>query len=362
MTAVDNAQVGHELDLEQVEAFAQKVATDQAITSNAVLAYLGDRLGLWRTLAETDAVTSEELAGRTGLAERYLREWLAAQAAAGYLAYEPHTRRFRLSAEHAAVLADDDSPAALAGGFEFNAAIWATVDRLAHAYTTGEGIGWHEQDPRLFPAVERFFRPLYRTSVIDAWLPAVDGLVDRLQRGIRVLDVGCGFGTATLLIGHAFPASTVVGVDNHGDSIRRASLAAEQVGAPDNVTFTQADAHEYGGGPYDLICFFDTVHDLGDPVGALQHARSALAPDGVVFVVEPAAADALEDNLHPLGLGWYASSATVCLPGSLSQPGHAGLGAQAGPSQLIEVVTRAGFSVTRQVAATPFNLVFEARH
>ena len=362
MTSNDNASAVDELDLEQVEAFAEKVATDQAIASNAVLAYLGDRLGLWRTLAEADAVTSDELAGRTGLAERYLREWLAAQAAAGYLSYEPRTRRFHLTPEHAAVLADDDSPAALAGGFEFNAAIWATVDRLAHAYTTGDGIGWHEQDARLFSAVERFFRPLYRTSLVEAWLPAVDGLVDRLRRGIHVLDVGCGLGTATLLIGQAFPASTVLGVDNHDESIRRASRAAEQAEAQSNVTFAQADAHQYGGGPFDLICFFDTLHDLGDPLGALQHARSALAPDGVVLVVEPAAADILEDNLHPLGLSWYASSAAVCLPGSLSQPGHAGLGAQAGPRRLLEVLTQAGFSVAQQVAATPFNLVFEARH
>lgn len=342
-----------------VEAFAMKVATDQAAGSNSMLVHLGDRLGIWGALASLGSTTSERLAERTGLAERYLREWLSAQAAAGYLVYEPAGRTFTLPAEHAAVLADDSSPAALIGGFDLTAAIWAGVDRLAHAFATGEGIGWHEQDPRLFTACERFFRPLYAGSLVGTWLPAVDGLVERLQQGMRVLDVGCGLGTPTLMMAEAFPASTFVGVDYHDESVRRASYAAELAGR-DNVSFEQAGATDFGG-TYDLVCYFDALHDLGDPVGALRHARSHLAQGGLVLAVEPGAADGLEGNLHPLGVSWYAGSTALCVAGSLSQEGTAALGAQAGAARLLQVLDEAGFSLARQVVQTPFNLVLEAR-
>ena len=209
--------------------------------------------------------------------------------------------------------------------------------------------------------MERFLRPLYTTSLTDQWLPSVEGLVEALRAGIRVPDVGCGLGTATLLMAQAFPASTFTGVDYHDESVRRASASATRAGAADRVQFGQGGAHDYTGAPYDLICFFHALHDLGDPVGALRHAESHLAPAGVVLAVEPAAADQLEDNLHPLGLSWYAASATVCVPGSLSQPGQAGLGAQAGTRRLIEVFTSAGFGRARHAAVTPFNLVIEGR-
>ena len=348
-----------ELDEELVEAFAMKVVGDRAHAYNSVLVYLGDRLGIWSALASVPSATSAELAGRTGLAERYLREWLSAQAAAGYLRYDPRARTFTLPAEHAAVLADDASPVALVAGYEVTAAIWSGIERLAHAFATGEGIGWHEQDPRLFTGIERLFRPLYTASLVQQWLPAVDGLVARLQDGIRVIDVGCGLGTATLHMAQAFPASDFVGVDYHAESIRRAAYAAERAGVP-NVRFEQVSAFGFEDG-YDLICYFDALHDMGDPVAALRHARAGLAEGGVVFAVEPGAEDHLEQNLHPLGLTWYAASTTLCVPGSLSQDGQAALGAQAGADQLLEVFDAAGFAVAREVARTPFNIVLEAR-
>ncbi|HLK95359.1 MAG TPA: class I SAM-dependent methyltransferase [Nocardioidaceae bacterium] len=349
------------VDVARVEEFAQKVAGDHAVAVNAVLAYLGDRLGLWKALASVPSATSRELSDRSGLAERYVREWLAAETAAGYVEYDPGSFRFRLPAEHAAVLADDSSPAALAGTFELTAGLWASVDRLAHVYATGEGFGWHEHDSRMFSGVDRFFRPLYNSSLVEQWLPAVDGLVARLDRGIRVLDVGCGLGSATLRMAEAFPASTFTGVDYHDESIVRASTTAARAGVQNRARFERAAADDYTGGPYDLICFFDALHDMGDPVAALRHARAELADGGVVLAVEPFANDRLEDNLNPVGLSYYAASATICVPNSLSQSGQAALGAQAGAGRIIEVFREAGFGVARQAAATPFNLVIEGR-
>jgi SAM-dependent methyltransferase len=369
-----NAVVTAELDLVEVEAFAMKVMADQAVATNAVLAYLGDRLGVWRTLGSLDRVTSGELAARTGLAERYLREWLAAQAAAGYLEYDPTDTSFRLRPEHAMVLADDDSPAAAAGGWEFVAALFGGTDRLAHAFATGDGVAWGEQDQRLSRAVERFFRPLYATSLVPVWLPAVPGLVERLRAGADVLDVGCGLGAATILMAQEFPASRFVGVDTHAGSVAAARTAAAEAGVADRVTFRTGDAagRTHAGsdtgvagglapGSVDVVCLFDTLHDLGDPVGALRAARRALRPGGTVLAVEPAAADRLEDNLHPLGLSWYASSTAVCVPGSLSQAGTAGLGAQAGPERLLGVFAEAGFGSAEVAATTMVNQVLFAR-
>lgn len=348
-----------EIDLARVEAFAMQVAIDQGAASNAVLAYLGDRLGLWRTLATSGPVTSEQLAEHTGLAERYLREWLAAQASAGYVLYDAQTRAFTLPSEHAMVLADDDSPAAMAGSYETIAAVWASVDRLAHGYATGEGVAWHEHDSRLFSGVERFFRPLYRNSLLTEWLPQVPGLVERLEQGITVLDVGCGLGTATILMADAFPRSTFVGVDYHEESVRRATHAAAEAGVSDRLTFAVHSTTSYEQS-YDLICFFDTVHDLGDPVGALAHARSKLAEDGLVVAVEPFAADELAEGTDPVALRWYTASHSICTPNALAQGGEA-LGAQAGPKRTLAVFDDAGFGHVRHLASTAYNIVIEAR-
>ncbi len=348
------------LDLAAVEAFAGKVAADQAAAYNAVLVYLGDRLGLWKALASVDSATSDELAERSGLAERQVREWLAAQAANGYVGYDTATGAFSLSAERAAVLADDDSPAFGAAVFEIIAAVWASVDQLAHAYATGRGVDWADHDSRLFVGVDRFYRTFYRSSLLTEWLPAVEGLVERLSAGIRVVDVGCGLGSATILLAEAFPASTFVGVDYHEESVRRATAAAQEAGVADRVRFEVADATSYTGS-YDLVCFFDALHDLGDPVAALAHARSALSRDGRVFAVEPFAEDGLEANLaNPVSAVFYAASSCLCVPASVAQ-GGAALGAQAGPARLTAAFADAGFGMAGVAAATPFNLVLEAR-
>ncbi len=346
-------------DAALVEQFVIKIATDLGTAHNSVLAYLGDRLGLWSALAAHPSSTSEQLAARTGLAERYVREWLAAQAAAGYVSYEPPTGTFTLPAEHAMVLADPDSPVFMAAGFEVVAAVWATVDRLAHGYATGEGVGWREHDSRLFTGFERFFRPVYRGVLVSEWLTAVPGLVEKLESGIRVLDVGCGLGTATTIMAEAFPSSTFVGVDYHGESVRRARIAADGAGFGNRVSFAIEDSKSYGG-EYDLICLFDTLHDLGDPVGALGHARKHLADGGWVVAVEPNAGDRLEDNLHPLGLTWYASGHSLCVANALDQGGEA-LGAQAGPARTLRAFADGGFPGAQVVTSTMLNMVIAAQ-
>jgi hypothetical protein len=291
--AADTATGSSAVDFALLEQFAGKIAGDQAVATNATLVYLGDKLGLWKALASVDSATSAELADRTGLAERYLREWLSAQAAAGYVLYDPAARRFSLPVEHAAVLAEDDSLASLIGTFEFTSAVWASTDRLAHAYATGDGIGWHEHDPRLFSAVERFFCPLYAASLVGEWIPTVAGLTEKLQAGARVLDVGCGLGTATLMLAEAFEQSTFTGIDYHDESIRRARAAAARSDAGARVTFEVAQADADPGERYDVICFFDALHDMGNPVAALEQAKASLAPGGIVFAVEPGASDKL---------------------------------------------------------------------
>jgi SAM-dependent methyltransferase len=343
-----------------VEAFAMRVAQDRANAYNAVLVYLGDRLGIWRELAVGTPFTVAQVVARCGIAERYAREWLAAQAAAGYLTYDATTETFTLPVEHALVLADEDSPASGIAGYEVIAAVWAAADRLANAYVSGEGVGWHEHDPRLYSGVDRFYGSIYRSTLVQQWVPAVDGLAERLEAGARVLDVGCGLGTATILLAEAFPRSTFVGVDYHEESIRRANIAAAEAGVAERVSFVTGDATSYGPG-VDVVCFFDSLHDLGDPVGALTHARSALAPGGRVFAVEPFAEDGLAANLeNPVALTFYVGSSCLCVPNSVDQ-GGAALGAQAGAARLLEAFREAGFDRAEVAARTPFNLLLDAR-
>lgn len=349
------------MDLQAVERFAQTVATDQARSIGGVLAYVGDRLGLWAALAGAGPVTSGELAEVTGLHERYLREWLATQTAAGYVVYNPETRAFSLPPEHAAVLADDSSPAALAGAFESIAAFWAVADRIADAFGSGSGVAWEDQDRRLFSGVDRFFTPLYQRSLTTEWLPALDGTVDKLERGGRVLDVGCGLGTSTILMAQAYPRSTFHGIDLHDGSIAAARQAASKAGVADRVTFATASALDDLGAGWDLITFFDAFHHVGEPVAAARRARESLADDGALMLVEPRAADRLEDNLDIVGLIFYGSSTLVCVPDALSQDGTQALGGQAGPAHLGAVLAEAGFSRIRQPVETPINLVIEAR-
>lgn len=358
MTAQLEAPV---LDFGKLEEFAGKVSGDQAAAYNAILVYLGDRLGLWRALASVGSATVAELAQRSGIAQRYLQEWLSAQAANGYVTYDAATESFTLSVEAAAVLAEEESPAALMSGFELIAAVWAAVDKLANVYTTGDGLAWHEHDPRLFNAVARFYGTLYRNSLLTEWLPAIDGLTERLESGIRVLDVGCGLGVPTIMLAEAFPNSTFVGVDYHDESIRLAAAAAVEAGVSDRVQFEVADGTSYSG-TYDLVLFFDAVHDFGDPVGALAHARGLLAPGGQVVAVEPYAEDTLEANLdnNPIAAVFYVGSSALCVPHSVSE-GGAALGAQAGPAKLTGAFRDAGFARADVAIATATNLVIDAR-
>ena len=348
------------LDLAKLEEFAGKVSADQAAAYNAILVYLGDRLGLWRALAAAGSADADALAERTGIAPRYAQEWLAAQAANGYVTYDAGTETFAFAPEAAAVLAEEESPTSLMAGHELIAAVWAAVDKLAHVYATGEGLAWHEHDPRLFSGVARFYATSYRNSLLSEWLPAVDGLVEQLEAGIRVLDVGCGLGVPTIMLAEAFPRSRFVGVDYHGESIRLARAAAEEAGVADRVHFEVGDATSYDG-PHDLVLFFDAVHDFGDPVGALAHARRTLAPGGRVVAIEPFAEDTLEANLaNPLAPVFYVGSSALCVPHSLSE-GGAALGAQAGPAKLTAAFRDAGFASAHVAAATVTNLVIEAR-
>jgi SAM-dependent methyltransferase len=349
-----------EPDEAALEEFVGRVITDLGAAMHLPLVALGDRLGLYRALAEAGPVTAAELAERTGCAERYLREWLAAQAASGYTAYDPEGERFWLTPEQAVALADEDHPAFVAGGSIVATAVGSIVERLETAFRTGEGVGWHEHHPLLFVGTERFFRPGYIGNLLSTWLPALDDVEDKLRAGGRVADVGCGYGASTILIAGAFPEAEVTGFDYHAPSIEAARGRAADAGVG-SARFEVAGSGDYPGTGYDLIAFFDCFHDLGDPPAAARHARSALADDGTVLLVEPLAGDRLEDNLTPLGRAFYSASTLVCTPASLAQDGQVALGAQAGEARLRAILEEAGFTRVRRVAETPPNLVLEAR-
>ncbi|WP_241386864.1 class I SAM-dependent methyltransferase [Rhodococcus sp. CH91] len=350
----------HDLDEARLEQTLGQLVVDMGAAMNGALVLIGVELGLWRALDASGPTTSEQLATDTGIRERYLREWLAAQAASGYLSYDPDTATFTLSPEHAMALAREDSPVYLAGGFHLISSVYKDRRRITDRIRNGDGFGWHEHDPELFIGTEQFFRPGYRANLVDAWLPALDGVVDTLRAGATVADVGCGHGVSTTILAQAFPESTVRGFDYHDASIARArELAAEEgVG---NVSFDVASAADFPGEGYELICYFDCLHDMGDPVGALRHARESVADDGSVMLVEPFAHDSLPENLDPVGRMYYAASTVLCTPSSLDQPVALGLGAQAGERRLGEVAAEAGFGTFRRATETPFNLVLEAR-
>jgi SAM-dependent methyltransferase len=308
------------------------------------------------------SVRSASSAGLIGPAPAIaVREWLAAQAAGGYVIYDPESSTYELPPEQALALADEQSPAFMLGGFQLAAAVLADERKLIEAFRSGDGVGWHEHDHRLYEGTERFFRPGYRANLIGAWLPALDGTEERLNAGALVADVGCGHGASTLIMAEAFPSSTFVGFDYHEGSIDAARKAAEDAGLSDRVSFEVATAKDYPGSGYDLVCFFDCLHDMGDPVGALEHVHETLAEGGAVMIVEPYAGDAVEDNLNPIGRVYYCASTMLCTPGSLDQEVGLALGAQAGEAQLAEVAERAGFTSFRRATETRLNLVLEAR-
>jgi SAM-dependent methyltransferase len=355
--AIDTSKV----DNGRLDAFLGQVVGELGATANAGLVVLGDRLGLYRAMADAGPLSASELARRSGTAERYVREWLNAQAAGGFVEYDPVTDRYTLPAEQALVLAEEDSPAFVAGAFQMALATLLAVDRIESAFRSGAGIGWHEHHEGVHVGCDRFFRPGYNANLISAWLPALEGAEEKLRAGARVADVGCGLGTSTRLLAAAYPKSTIHGFDYHDESIRMARERAREAGLDSNTSFEVAAAAAFPGTGYDLVAMFDCLHDMGDPVGAARHVRAALAGDGTWLVVEPLAGDRVEENLNPVGRAYYAFSTLVCTPNSLSQEVGLALGAQAGEARIRDVATSAGFSRFRRVTETPFNAVYEIR-
>ena len=345
----------------KLHEFVMRGVGEMGAALNAALIIVGDKLGLYKAMAGAGPLTSSELAAKTGTAERYVREWLAAQTAGGFVTYDPAAGTYTLPPEHAMALADENSPVFLAGAFYVVAACLKDEERIADAFRTGKGVGWHEHHPCLFIGTERFFRPNYRANLVSQWIPALAGVEAKLKAGTRVADVGCGLGTSTILMAQAYPKSTFSGFDYHPESIALAKEAAAKAGVSDRVKFEVARAKEYPGTGYGLVTFFDCLHDMGDPEGAAKHVLKTLAPDGTWMIVEPFANDKLEDNLNPIGRAFYSASTMLCTPASLSQEVGLALGAQAGEARLAKVLHSAGFTRVRRAAETPFNLVFEAR-
>ncbi|MGH9775371.1 MAG: class I SAM-dependent methyltransferase [Candidatus Acidiferrales bacterium] len=328
---------------------------------NAALLVIGDRLGLYKAMAGAGPLTPAEVARKTGTDERYVREWLAAQAAGGFVNYDAATERFTLPPEQAFALADESSPMFLPGFFQIVASVMKDEEKLTEAFRTGRGFGWHEHDCGLFSGTERFFRPNYRANLIESWIPALESVKAKLESGARVADVGCGLGTSTVLMAQAFPKSAFTGFDYHAASIALAKEAAERAGVTDRVKFVVAPAKSYPGKDYDFVAFFDCLHDMGDPEGAARHVLQSLHREGTWMIVEPFAHDRLEENLNPIGRLFYSASTLLCTPASRSQEVGLALGAQAGEKRLREIITAAGFTRFRRATETPFNIVLEAR-
>jgi SAM-dependent methyltransferase len=350
-----------ELDGEKLMQFVFRAVEEVGATLNAALVVMGDKLGLYRALAEAGGLSPAELAQRTGTAERYVREWLNAQAAGGFVAYDPDSGRYWLGPEQTVALTDERSPAYLPGFFQI--ALGSVIDspKILEKVRSGDGFGWHEHVHDVHEGCERFFRPGYNAHLVTEWLPALEGVVEKLERGASVADVGCGHGASTVLMAGAFPNSTFVGSDYHEGSVDTARGRAQEAGVDDRVSFETAPAAAYSGSGYDLVTMFDCLHDMGDPVGAARHVRSTLSPDGTWMIVEPCAGDRVEENFNPVGRAYYAFSTLLCTPASLSQEVGLALGAQAGEARIRDVAQAGGFTRFRRAAETPFNIVFEAR-
>lgn len=365
MTATNPSNAVDVVDSEKLEELLHQVVADVGAAMTVPLALIGDRLGLFTELADGGPMTAERLADRTGLVERYVREWLLAMATTGYVTYDggdtdPATARYRLSPEQAEVFTDTESPAYIAGAFQNLTAATRILDRLTEAFRTGEGVGWHEHHEDLFLGTERFFRPSYLANLTTTWIPALPGVEEKLRTGARVADVGCGLGASTIIMAREYPQSTFVGIDYHAPSIVLAQHRAAEADVSDRVSFRTAGAADLEGA-FDLIAFFDCLHDMPDPVGALSAARSALADDGAVMLVEPMSWDTIEETLNPLGRLLAGASTWICLPSGLSAEPAYGLGNQAGPAKTCALGREAGFSVAREAVATDFNRVYELR-
>lgn len=348
-------------DPQKVDALVGRLVGDVGASMTGALIVLGDQLGLYRAMADGEPVTSQQLAAKTGLKERYVREWLSAQAAAEYIQYDEEADAFSLSPEQALAFAEEDSPAFFAGAFEIVQSMWVDEPKVAEAFRSGSGLGWHEHSQCLFRGTERFFRPGYNTNLTTSWIPALDGVEAKLMRGASVADVGCGHGASTILMAQAYPKSRFHGFDYHGPSIEKAREEAERAGVGNRIVFERASAKDFPANGYDLVAMFDCLHDMGDPVGAGKHVRETLDNDGTWMIVEPFAHDRLKDNLNPVGRIFYGASTMICTPASQSQEVGLCLGAQAGEMRLRKVALDAGFSRFRRATETPFNMVFEAR-
>jgi SAM-dependent methyltransferase len=349
-----------ELDMNKLNAFIGQFVGDLGAAVHAGMVVLGERLGLYKALA-AGAMSSAELAAKTQTDERYVREWLSSQAAGGYVTYDEKTNKFGLTEEQAFTLAREDSPAYLPGAFELALGSLSAIPRIADSFRSGNGMGWHEHDDAVFHGCEKFFRPAYAANLASSWIPALNGVQDKLEAGARVADVGCGIGASTILMAKAFPKSKFFGFDYHDKSIEAARESALRQGIADRVTFEVAKAKEYPGKDYDFVAVFDCLHDMGDPIGAAAHVKKSLGMDGTWMIVEPFANDSLKDNLNPVGRVYYSFSTLLCTPCSRSQEVGLCLGAQAGETRIRQVVTSAGFTRFRRAAETPFNIVYEAR-
>src|ERR1700722_5287720 len=356
-----SASAPQPLNETKLHEFVMKSVGEMGAAMNAALIVIGDKLGLYKAMAGAGPMTSGEVAAKTQTSERYVREWLSAQAAGGLVTYDAATGRYTLPPEQAFAMADESSPVFLPGFFQVVAACMKDEPKISEAFRSGKGVGWHEHDSGLFAGTERFFRPNYRAHLVKEWIPALGDTEAKLKAGAKVADVGCGLGTSTILMAQAYPKSTFVGSDYHPKSIEMAREAAEKAGVSDRVKFEVAKAKDYSGKGYQLVAFFDCLHDMGDPEGASRHVLETLAPDGVWMIVEPFAHDKLEDNLNPIGRVFYAASTMLCTPASLSQEVGLGLGAQAGEGRLSKILKSAGFTRVRRAAETPFNIVLEAR-
>ncbi len=349
-----------DIDSVNLDALLEKMVGDMGAAAVAPLVILGDRLGLYKALAEHGPISTDALAVSTGTTERYVREWCAAQAGSGYIEFDSETGDFSMSPEQQAVFADDDSPACMTGGYYGIGSMFLDEPKVTEAFRTGEGVSWGDHSDCLFCGTEKFFRPGYEANLVTDWLPALEGVVEKLGRGGNVADIGCGHGASTLVMARTFPNSTFVGFDFHKPSVDCANARAAESGLS-NVSFEVAAAKDFPGDGYDLVAYFDCLHDMGDPVGGLAHTLKSLQPNGTLMLVEPFAHDDLEQNLNPVGRMYYAFSTMICTPASISQEVGLALGAQAGPKRLEAVAREAGFSHFRQATATPFNMILKVR-
>jgi len=349
------------IDEQTLNDLAGKLVGELSAGYGGVMVSLGNKLGLYKAMAGSGPMSSQEVAKKAGCSERYVREWLNSQAAGGYVLYHPKSTTYELTPEQAFILADETSPMFIPNAWEVVASMWADQDKALAAMKSGKGVAWGDHDERLFCGVAAFYRNAYRGSLVQEWLPALDGVAEKLKAGARVADVGCGHGHSTVLMAQAFPKSKFWGFDGHQGSVEMARKVAAAAGVSDRVIFEVADAKAYPKHDYDLICFFDCLHDMGRPVDAASHANKALAKDGTVMLVEPFAGDRVEDNINPVGRLYYAASTTMCCAHAISENGTHVLGAQAGKGQLGHIFEKAGFGHFRQAAQTPFNLILEAR-